>query len=241
MGNIQRAISILQSNPQQNIYPLLRIAQGGIDEIHFEENSVLLHDGEYNKYMYSVENLEAFEALFSRVRPAGGPLISLVTNDALALDIARLYPDMQVDSYRQLVPPKTLPVEELPGIAFGKVGEELTGWILKVYKHPEITKSFIANKGKHMPNVAAFANGKPVGFFMMHSPAELGPAYVEPAYRGGELARQLFARILTQLPQGACPAIFVAMQNERSYRWLIKLGARPCKSDIVWFWRPDAE
>lgn len=234
---LQAAQTILLRNQQQNAYILCCAQQSHISECVVHQNSALLRDAQTGKYMYAASTFAEFEALYAPVKPRDEVLISLVSTAAYAGQIAEYDSTLQVDTYHQLLPPETLPQTNLPGITFGSVTPQIASWVTQVYTHPEITEEFICTKAAKAPNVVAFANSHPVGFYLMHSPAELGPVYVQPQYRASGLAGELFARILPQLAPGQKPVLFINPQNQRSFKWAQRLGCKPTGQQIVWFWR----
>lgn len=234
---LQQAKLILEQAPAQNAYLLESLRSGNIDECTTGQNSVLLHDASTDKYLYAAPTFEEFAGLYATVRQRPGVQISLVATSAYSTEIAALNSALQVDTYHQLAPPPSLPRPAAEGIVFRPVAAQDAPWITQVYHHPEITPEFIAHRAGQMPNVVACTPTGPVGFYLMHSPAELGPVYVAPTHRASGLAAQLYAHILAQLPPGQKPVMFISPQNQRSYRWALRLGCQPAAQNIVWFWR----
>ncbi len=236
LDRLSHAEAILQKDPLQNAYPLLRIAQGKIADCDVIGNSVRLSDAENDKTMYCIDSFEEFSALY-QVRKESLANVSLITDDRYISDIPRRDNAIQFSAFYQLLAPEYLPVEPVEGVTFTGIREENIDWILSVYQHPELNTSFIMSRAL-APNALAISEGKPVGFFMSHCDAELGPAYVAPEFRGSGLAAQLLARVAAGFRmRGTRPVLYVHPENTRSLRWLSKSGCTLCPNKAVWFWR----
>ncbi|NCB04626.1 MAG: GNAT family N-acetyltransferase [Clostridia bacterium] len=236
---IQQAEKLLLRNELQNWYMLLRLRQGYIDECAIDGASVRLHDRETQKYMYAVEDFAVFQRLYEAVRTREGLLLSLVTDDRFLPDILKQDATLAADRFYQLRAATGTEVHAVDGVSFVPMRVEHADWILSVYEHPELCREMIAERAARAPALVALHAGEPVGFIMTHCDAELGPAYVDPRMRGAGLATQLYARIMQALTErGIRPAIFTTEQNERSRRWLTRIGCETAPSRVVWFWRP---
>lgn len=237
--SLEQAKELLLQDKVQNRYPLLRLAQGGVGECWIRGGSVCLWDKEHNKYIYAVRSADELRQLHGQVRERKGELVSLLTDDAWA-DTARALEDgLLVNHCTQLL---SVPYEgtppALPDIRLGEVTKEVAEWILTVYEHPELSVEFILRRAAAAPAVAAFCGDRPVGFFLTHSNAELGPVYVDPAYRSRGLADALYAQMASRLPRGdAAPVLFVFPSNHASQKWLRRLGCVPTPKQVAWFWR----
>lgn len=237
---IQQATEILQQNPVQNAYPLLRISQGMIAECEVTDGAVRLLDSQNGKYMYAAESFDALRALYERVSARSGPQISLVTNARFMRDIPSLGQFIKVNAFHQLLAATNIEPTQLSSITFTGITDAAIGWILSVYQHPELSRAFLLERIK-APTVLASHHDTPVGFIMSHCDAELGPAYVSPEFRGGGLATQLFARIMRQFSALSIrPVMFVTQENIRSLRWLERIGCERAEEDALWFWREEA-
>ncbi len=234
-----KARQMLLANEAQNHYPLLRLAQGGVDECLVCGGSLCLHDAEHDKYVYAVSDIHAFETLYEAVRPRQGQLVSLLCDAAWQAPVQTLYPALQWHPCVQLrAVPFAGALPAVPGLRFGAVNEAVARWILTVYQHPELSVEFILRRAAAAPAVAAFVDDEPVGFFLTHSAAELGPVYVAPARRGSGLASALYAEMLRHLPTGPlAPVLFVFPENHASQKWLRRLGCVPAPRPVAWFWR----
>lgn len=236
LNRLSQAEAILRHDPVRNAYPLLRIAQEKIADCTVIGNSVRLRDGENDKTMYCVDSSEEFCALY-QTREESSSNVSLVTDDRFVREIPRLDSMLQLNAFYQLLAPEQLPVEPVQDIAFTGIGEAYIDWILSVYQHPELNPAFIMRRAS-APNAIALFEGRPVGFFMSHCDAELGPAYVAPEFRGSGLATQLLSRVAAGfLMRGTRPVLYVHPENTRSLRWLLKSGCTLCPQKAVWFWR----
>ncbi len=236
LDRLSQAEAILRHDPVQNAYPLLRIAQGQIADCDVIGNSVRLRDAENGKTMYCIYSFAEFCALY-KVCNESPANVSLVTDDQFVIDIPRLDSALQFNVFYQLLAPEHLPVEPVEGVTFIGIGAEHIDWILSVYQHPELNPAFIMRRAA-APNALAVSEGKPIGFFMSHCDAELGPAYVAPEFRGGGLATQLLARVAAEFRmRGTRPVLYVHPENMRSLRWLLKSGCTLCPQKTVWFWR----
>ncbi len=233
---LSQAEAILRRDPLRNAYPLLRIAQEKITDCAIIGNSVRLRDGENDKTMYCADSFEELHALY-QAREGSGPNVSLVTDDRFVREIPRLDSMLRFNAFYQLLAPEQLSVEPMQDIAFTGIGEEYIDWILSVYQHPELNPAFIMRRAS-APNAVALFEGRPVGFFMSHCDAELGPAYVTQEFRGSGLATQLLSRVASGfLTRGTRPVLYVHPENARSLQWLLKSGCALCPQKSVWFWR----
>ena len=236
---IEEARAILERNPIQNAYPLLRIVNGMIAECEVTDGAVRLLDAQNGKYMYAAESFESLRSLYNRVSGRSGPHISLVTDTRFLDLIPSLGDTVKRNAFYQLLAATHLQEEAIPDITFTGITTEAAEWILSVYEHPELSKEFIAQRAKS-PNVLALHNGVPVGFMMSHCDAELGPAYVSPEFRGSGLATGMFACVMRQFQElGIRPVMFVSLQNTRSLRWLERIGCVRADEQVLWFWRED--
>ena len=237
---LERAKELLMRDEEQNIYPLLLLGQGGVGACWISGGSVCLWDKQHNKYCYAVRSASELRELFATVRQRGEASVSLLTDEkwmetVLALDGALLV--NHCTQFRPVPYPGTPPT--VPGVRFGGVDERVAEWILTVYDHPELSVDFILRRAKAAPAIAAL-NGQdaPVGFFITHSNAELGPVYVNPSYRGSGLADALYAEMAGRLPKDEpWPILFVFPQNHASQKWLRRLGCVPAPRQVAWFWK----
>lgn len=239
----QQAKELLMRDEVQNRYPLLRLSQGGVGECFFVGNGVCLHDTQHNKYIYAVQNADELRGLFDMVKGRKGELVSLITDIQWGETAQSLEDGILINPCTQFasVPYVGTP-PAIPGVSFGTVNEETAKWILTVYDHPELTVDFILRRAASAPAVAAVYEGKPVGFFITHSDAELGPIYVDPAFRSKGLADALYAEAVGQLPKDKpMPVLFVFPQNHASQKWVRRMGCVPAPNEITWFWRSHPE
>lgn len=235
----KQAEQLLLREELKNWYMLLRLRQGYIDECEIDGGSVRLHDRETDKYLYAVEDFDAFCRLYAQVRDREGLLLSLVTDDRFLADIPAHDATLQADAFYQLRAATGVAVKPVDGVRFVPMEMRHADWILSVYEHPELSREMIAERSSRAPAIMAERGGEPVGFIMTHCDAELGPAFVDPRMRGAGLATQLYARIMEALTErGIQPAVFTTEQNERSRRWLTHLGCESAPSRVIWFWRP---
>ena len=238
-GSSSQAELLLAGDREQNRYPLLRLEQGGIGACWISGESLCLWDREHNKYCYAVRREEELLDLYDTVRRRNGPLVSLVTDSVWSDVLTAVDGSLQVSRCVQLraVPYVATP-PTIAGVTFGPVTPEVAQWLLSVYEHPELTVGFILERAASAPAVAAFAHGSPVGLFLTHSGAELGPVYVDAAYRGSGLADALYAEMAQHLfSRGTAPVLFVLPDNHTSQRWLRRLGCVPAPKEVAWFWR----
>jgi ribosomal protein S18 acetylase RimI-like enzyme len=238
-SSLQRAAEILAQEEEQNRYPLLRLEQGGIGECWLCGDSVCLWDQEHNKYCYAVNSENELLELYGFVSRRKGALVSLMTNRKWVSAL------QEVDDTLQATPCTQLRAQRyaqsppaVPGVLFGDVTREVAEWMLTVYEHPELSVNFIMQRAMAAPAVAAFSSGRPIGFFLTHSNAELGPVYTEPAYRGSGLADALYAAMTARLPnEASAPVLFVLPENHASQKWLRRMGCTPAPEEVAWFWR----
>ncbi len=236
---IEEAKAILERNPIQNAYPLLRIANGMIAECEVIDGAVRLLDAQNGKYMYAADTFESLRFLYEHVSGRSGPQISLVTDSRFFHLIPSFGDTVRCNAFHQLLAATHLQEEAIQDITFTGITTEAADYILSVYEHPELSRDFIAQRAK-APNVLALHNGVPVGFMMSHCDAELGPAYVSPEHRGSGLATGMFARVMQQFQAlGIRPVMFVSLQNTRSLRWLERIGCVRADEQVLWFWRED--
>lgn len=238
-GVLEAALAILARRPEQNAYPILRIRQGCIQTCLFEGSSVCLLDSESGKFLYCLDNFDEFNKLYNQVQCCDGALVSLATDDRLFEKIASM-PGVRADRFFQLAAADFYgEAPAVPGVAYDRVGEDAVEWMLEVYEHPEMSREFILRRAVEGPSVTAWHEGRPVGFFITHSAAEIGPVYVDPAFRGSGLAEALYARMMQQVSGSAwkAPVLFVREENTRSYKWLVRMGCIPATEKILWFWR----
>lgn len=229
---------LLRQDEEQNRYVLLRLRQGGVGKCWRSGNSVCLWDAQHNKYFYVVQAAEEMQDLFGTVRNCGEAQVSLVTNTRWLPVVQAMEDGLQVNLCTQLraVPFSGLP-PVVPGIRFGNITSEVAQWIVSVYEHPELSEDFILRRVAQAPSVAAFYEDKPVGFFITHSDAELGPVYIDPAFRGSGLASAVYAEMLRLYSQQELPILFVFPGNHASQKWLRRLGCIPAPQTVAWFWR----
>jgi ribosomal protein S18 acetylase RimI-like enzyme len=235
----QLAKELLMQDEMQNRYPLLRLSQNGVDECFFVGNSVCLYDAQHNKYIYAVQSAGDLRGLFDIVKSRKGELVSLIT-DAQWGETARGFEEGMLVNYctQFALAPYTNTPPAVPGVSFSAVDRQIAKWILSVYEHPELSVNFILRRAASAPAVAAIYKGNPVGFFITHSDAELGPIYVDPAFRSKGLADALYAEAISQLPKDKpMPVLFVFPQNHASQKWVRRMGCVPASKEVAWFWR----
>lgn len=233
------AEKILLKNPDQNAYILLRLRQGGAGRILIEGESACIWDKDHNKNLYCINSSEEFHKLYTKAEQWGEVTVSFASDIKWLPEIEALSQNIKTTVCCQLkssayagTPPKT------EGISFGDITEDTADWMVKVYSHPEITKEFILKRIQSSPGVAAYKNGKPAAFFITHSAAELGPAYIEPSLRGTGLADAIYAEMMLRvLKTGEAPIIFIMPDNHPSLKWTMRMGCTKTPADIVWFWR----
>lgn len=238
-GTLEQAEQLLLRDEEQNRYPLLRLEQGGVGVCWVCGGSLCLWDKNHNKYVYAVQAADELQELYATVRGRGGMQVALLT-DAQWLETALAMEDgLQGDEVTQLrAAPFAGAPSVVPGVTFGPVTREVAEWMLMVYQHPELSVDFIMRRAQAAPAVAAFYEGRPVGFFITHSGAELGPVYTDPAFRGRGLADALYAQMADRLPKNQrAPVLFVFPGNHASQKWLRRLGCVPAPRPVAWFWR----
>jgi len=237
---LEQAKQILLRDKEQNAYPLLLIKENLIDECQIYRDSVYLHDGVNGKYCYAADKFEEFCFLYDQVRHRNDGLVSLVTHDRFSDDIARwdktltitrTYMLQAISSHNEVPPPE--------GVQLAPVTSDLIDWILSVYDHPELSGDFIINRITEGPSVSAWSGERPVGFFLTHSAAELGPVYIDPGFRGSGLSEALYSAMIRQLSGHEKPVLFVYTENYRSLNWLIRMGCVQAKQHVIWFYRED--
>lgn len=235
----EAAKALLLRNEEQNYYPLLRLSQGGVGECWICGESVCVYDKEHNKYVYAIHRAEELELLYREVSKRGGELVSLITDAKWQESMTKIEPGILTNRCVQLrAVPFAGALPEIANVHFEAITEPVAHWILSVYEHAELSVDFIMRRISAAPNVVAMHGDTPVGFFMTHSDAELGPVYVDPAFRGSGLARALYAQMLSRYPAGtALPILFVIESNIASLTFLQRLGCYPAKESLVWFWR----
>lgn len=233
----QRARELLMRDEEQNRYPLLRLNQGGIGACWISGQSVCLWDKEHDKYCFAVHSADELLELYGVLRPRQGSLVSLVTDSRWVDVLLTLEPPLSVSRCTQLQaasykgqPPA------VPGVTFGGVTRQVAEWMMEVYDHPELSVEFILRRAAAAPAVAAFSPEGPVGCFLTHSAAELGPVYVSPDYRGSGLADALYAAMSHRLGDTAA-VLFVYPENQASQKWLRRMGCVPAPKEAAWFWR----
>lgn len=238
-GTAEQARMLLQRDEEQNRYPLLRLMQGGVSNIWLCGQSICLRDGEHDKYVYAVQRASELQKLLAEVRRRGGAQVSLLTDERW-LDVVReMEPDVKVNHCIQLIAaPFQKIVPQPSGVTFGSVTPEVARWIATVYEHPELSEAFVMRRAKAAPNVVAFREGRPIGFFITHSDAELGPVYVDEDLRGSGLSDALYAQMLRQWTKNEMmPVLFVLQQNVASQKWLRRMDCMPVQRPMAWFWR----
>jgi ribosomal protein S18 acetylase RimI-like enzyme len=238
----ENAHKILARDEEQNRYAILRLLQGGIAECWAAGESLCLWDSAYDKYCFFARDSQGLRALYDFLKPRKGPLISLIGDDKWLNDIYALGPGVRTHVCAQFTAaPHAGDVPAPEGVRLGGVTEAAAKWMLGVYAHEELTYEFIMRRGAAGPAVVAYRGDAPVGFFLTHSEAELGPVYVEPAMRGSGLADAMYAKIMESLPQGEpAPVLFVLEENQASQKWLGKAGCKRAARQVVWFWREYA-
>lgn len=242
-GLLAQAQQLLMRDAGQNAYALLRIRQNVVTECAIFETAVRLLDGEANKYLYAFDTMEQFDTLYRQVAHREGPLVSLAPSARFAQALRAYDSRFEVTAYVQLcTAPRPVPAEEEglhPDITIGEVREDMAQWMLSVYEHPEMSAAFICRRIARAPSAAAFYKGRPVAFFMTHSEAEMGPVYIDPAFRGRGISAALYNRVLHRFAaQGLEPPVaFVHPQNAASLGWLARMGCTPAREQILWFWR----
>lgn len=239
MGTAEQAREILLRDEEQNRYPLLRLEQGGVGEVWVSGGSLCLRDKNHNKYMYAAQAANELQELYGEVRKREGELVSLLTDARWLGTLQAMDAGLQVNHCTQLrAVPYTGQPPVVPGVRFGDVTEAVAEWMLTVYEHPELSVDFIMQRVSAAPAVAAFYEDEPVGFFITHSSAELGPVYAGPAFRGTGLADALYAEMVSRLPKDErAPVLFVFPSNRASQKWLRRMGCVPAPKEVAWFWR----
>ena len=238
-GTLEQAKQLLLQDEEQNRYPLLRLEQGGVGACWVCGGSLCLHDRDHNKYVYAVQAAEELQELYQTVRLRGGTQVALLTDAQWLEPALKMEDGLQGDEVTQLrAAPFAGAAPVVPGVTFGPVTKEVAEWMLTVYHHPELSVDFILRRAQAAPAVAALYEGRPVGFFITHSGAELGPVYADPAFRGTGLADALYAQMAGRLPKGQrAPVLFVFPGNHASQKWLRRLGCVPAPRPVAWFWR----
>jgi ribosomal protein S18 acetylase RimI-like enzyme len=235
----EKALRILKQDEAQNRYAILRLLQGGIAECWAVADNICLWDREYDKYLFYVQSPSGLNALYDFLRPRNGQLISLVGDLKWLDDIYALGDDIKTHVCAQFASaPYRGEAPVLEGIRFGDVTEAAARWMLGAYAHEELTHEFIMRRAEAGPAVFAYRGDTPVGFFLTHSEAELGPVYVEPSLRGSGLADAMYAKIMERIPSSElAPVLFVLAENRASQKWLTKAGCKQAARQVVWFWR----
>ena len=234
-----KALELLMENTMQNRYPILRIKQGGVKECWIYGNSVCVYDYMHNKYCYTVRSDRDLRIIYDEIKHRGGELISLVTEERYIPTIRLLSKEILINICVQFcsVPYDALPLK-IDGVQFRNVTEEFAKWMLTVYEHPELTIPFILHRATVAPAVAAFHHNEPVGFFITHSDAELGPIYVVPKFRGSGLAQALYAEIARSVNwEELSPVLFTLSKNHASQKLLSRIGCLRASQLVAWFWR----
>ncbi|MFV0504002.1 MAG: GNAT family N-acetyltransferase [Lachnospirales bacterium] len=237
--NIIKAKEILNRNINQNKYSILRLNQNAIGKIYIKDNCVCLWDKEYNKYLYTTYNAQNFLDLFSEVQSENGMELSLVNNGCdVRKSLLRLNSKIDFVSCYQMIPQNiTKKIKYTSDIAFMEITKDFAKWMVSVYKHPELTIDFILRRTRKNPYVIACNNNKePIGFFLTHSDAELGPVYVSPEYRSSGLADIMYEKMIKSFSHNNLPILFVMENNNASYKWLTKLGCYLCEEKMLWFY-----
>jgi ribosomal protein S18 acetylase RimI-like enzyme len=235
----ENAYKILKQDEEQNRYAILRLLQGGVSECWAVGGNLCLYDSEYGKYCFHIRDPQGLNALYESLKPRKGPLVSLAGDTKWLGDICALGPEIKTHVCAQFAAAPYAGKAPLPeGIRFGDITEEAARWMLEVYAHEEMTFDFIMRRAKAGPAVFAYRGDEPVGFFLTHSEAELGPVYVAPAMRGSGLADAMYAKIMESVPTGGlAPVLFVLAENRASQRWLAKAGCKRAGRQVAWFWR----
>ena len=235
----EEALDILRGDGEQNRYAILRLLQGGVAECLAGDDSLCLWDKEYDKYLFYAKSARGLNEAYDAIKNRKGQLISLIGDDTWLDDVYALGPDIKTHVCVQLSPaPYAGEIPPPEGIRFGDVTESAARWMPGVYAHEELNYEFIMRRSKAGPAVVAYRGELPVGFFLTHSEAELGPVYVEPSMRGSGLAGAMYAKIIKAVPKGElAPVLFVLAENHASRKWLVKMGCKPAARKVVWFWR----
>lgn len=241
-ATLQEALLFLKQNEEQNAYLIDRLLQGGIGTCFFAPDGVCLWDEQHNKYLYAVISETAMEPLFTQVqafrpRKPGDEQVSLITSAPLAEAFFQQHPELSQSlcvQFEATVPCPT-PAPN-PDIEIRPLTADLFPWVLSVYEHPELSLSFLAKRCQEKPAFAAFLNNRPVGFFLTHSAAELGPVYVDSTCRGKGIAQLLYARMLASLDTPAQAVLFVLTHNLASQTYLQRMGCPKAPESLVWFW-----
>ena len=243
-----RALKFFKQNEIQNSYLIYRLQNGCIGAFFFVPDGVCLWESEDNKYFYAVTSKNAMEPLFDMVQlfrkehnlTDDIAQVSMISNAELAQDFFDSHPEFTVRPCVQYLAtaPNPEPAPN-PEVEILPLTPEFFPWVLRVYEHPELSEEYLLRRIKDAPALLAMHNGHPVGFFLTHSVSELGPVFIDPLYRGLNIAQLLYSRMLFELGPSNRAVLFVFTSNIASQTYIERMGCPKTDENIVWFWNDN--